>query len=115
MPGRGHRKSGLPDLRRFHCQSRVNPRLVSASPESIFQNRGYGFRARSLHSRPGMTTGHNRDNAARPYARNGIESRPRVFTIGNNNKLAEQRHPGEDWLWPLCRTALPRLPFSPFP
>src|SRR5215472_10748964 len=37
------------------CRSRASPRSDAASPESITTDRGYGFRAPSLRSGPGMT------------------------------------------------------------
>src|SRR5215469_13108564 len=53
-PGR-HRTSAVADVRIVWCRSRASPRSDAASPESITTDRGYGFRAPSLRSGPGMT------------------------------------------------------------
>src|SRR5215475_9951757 len=54
IPGR-RRTSAVADVRILWCRSRASPRSDAASPESITTDRGYGFRAPSLRSRPGMT------------------------------------------------------------
>jgi hypothetical protein len=43
-------RSSFPDV-----QLHIVDAPLGAGPESITPNRGYGFRARSLRSRPGMT------------------------------------------------------------
>src|SRR3981189_3316059 len=50
-----HPNSGLPEFGNIIVQV-GNSRLGCAGPESITPTRGYGFRGRSFHSRPGMTS-----------------------------------------------------------
>ena len=53
--GGGWRRSRLHFTLRFNTTPSFRDAPLGAGPESITPNRGYGFRARSLCSRPGMT------------------------------------------------------------